>query len=170
MCKILWRKKLDAKFLVARKTRAKINRQKYLTILVRVHNDERLALCGREGTGEWTFIFQPNERSHKRASTLYYRLPYNLKLSSWSSSCIPCRYLPARIIPTFHHNGHELNCQIFLTIYFCTRFSCDKKFCIKLFCDTKFCTFISAYVVSLLSKINVQIFVTQTIVMQQILM
>ena len=35
------------------------------------------------------------------------------------------------------------------------------------FLRTKFCTFISACVVSLLSKINVQIFVTQTIVMQK---
>ena len=38
--------------------------------LVRVHNDERLELCERERRGEWTFIFQPNKRSHKRASTL----------------------------------------------------------------------------------------------------
>ena len=52
----------------------------------------------------------------------YFRLPCSPKLSSWSSSCIPRRYLPACIIPTFHHCGHELNSQIFLTIYFCTRF------------------------------------------------
>ena len=77
-------------------------------------------------------------------------------------------YLPSRIIPTFCHYGHELNSQMFLTIYFCTRFLCDKKFCINIFCVTKFCTFILASVVSSLSKINVQIFVTQTIVMQKI--
>ena len=52
----------------------------------------------------------------------YYWLPYIPKLSSWSYSFIPCRYLPARIIPTLYHYGHELNSQIFLTIYFCTRF------------------------------------------------
>ena len=52
----------------------------------------------------------------------YFRLPCSPKLSPWSSSCIPCQYLPARIIPTFHHYGHELNSQIILTIYFCTRF------------------------------------------------
>ena len=86
------------------------------------------------------------------------------------SSCILCRYLPARIISTFHHYGHELNSQVFLTIYFCTRFLCDKKFCINIVCVTKFCTFISTCVLSLLSKINVQIFVKQKIVMQQILM
>ena len=63
--------------------------------------------------------------------------------------------------------GHELNSQIFLTIYFCTRFFCDKKFCINIFCVTKFCSFISACVVSLLSKINVQIFVTQTVVIKK---
>ena len=28
----------------------------------------------------------------------------------------------ARIISTFHHYGHELNSQIFLTIWFCRRF------------------------------------------------
>ena len=100
----------------------------------------------------------------------YYRLPYLPKLSSRSSSFIPCRYLPASIIPTLYHYGHELNNQIFLTIYFCTRFFCYKKFCINIFCVTKFCMFISACVVSLLSKINVQIFVTQTIVMLKILM
>ena len=31
-------------------------------------------------------------------------------------------YLPAHIIPTLNHYGHELNSQIFLTIYFCWRF------------------------------------------------
>ena len=45
-------------------------------------------------------------------------------------------------------------------------FFCNKKFCINSFCVTKFCTFISACVASLLLKINVQIFLTQTIVMQ----
>ena len=61
---------------------------------------------------------------------------------------------------------------MFLTIYFCTRFLCDKKFYINGFSVTKFCTFISACVLSLLSKINVQIFVTQAIiiVLQKILM
>ena len=39
----------------------------------------------------------------------------------------------------------------------------------KIFVDL-FCAFTSACVVSSLSKINVQIFVTQTIVMQEILM
>ena len=29
---------------------------------------------------------------------------------------------PARIISTFYYYGHKLNSQIFLTIYFCTRF------------------------------------------------
>ena len=100
----------------------------------------------------------------------YHRLSYLPKLSSRSSSFIPCRYLPARIIPTLYYYGHELNSQIFLTIYFCTRFFCDKKFCINIFCVTKFCTLILACDVSLLSKINVQIFVTQTIVMLKILM
>ena len=38
------------------------------------------------------------------------------------------------------------------------------------FCVTKFCTFILAGVVTLLSKINAQVFVTQTIVTQKILM
>ena len=84
-------------------------------------------------------------------------------LSSWSPSFIPCRYLPARIIPTLYHYGHELSSQIFLTIYFRTRFFCDKKFCINIICVTKFCTLILACVLSLLSKINVQVFVTQTI-------
>ena len=97
----------------------------------------------------------------------YYRLAYILKLSSGSSSFIPCWYLPARIISTLYHYGHELNSQIFLTIYFCTHYFCDKKFCINIFCVTKFCTFILACVVFLLSKINVQIFVTQKIVMQK---
>ena len=96
----------------------------------------------------------------------HYRLPYIPKFLSWSSSFMPCCYLPARIIPILYHYGHELNSQIFLTIYFCTRFFCNKKFCFKTFCH-KFCTFISACVVSLLPKIYVQIFVTQTIVMQK---
>ena len=46
-------------------------------------------------------------------------------------------------------------------------FFLQKKFCINNFCVTKFCLFISACVVSLLLKINVQIFVTQPIVMQK---
>ena len=40
----------------------------------------------------------------------------------------------------------------------------------QLFLRHKICTFFSARVLSLLSKINAQIFVTQTIVMQKILM
>ena len=72
----------------------------------------------------------------------------------------------------------RLFCQIFVISgisiegphLFLQAFFCDKKFCINIFCVTKFCTFISASVVPLLSKINVQIFVTQTIVMQKILM
>ena len=36
-------------FLSQKKTRAKINRQKIFDYLVRVHNDKRLELCGREG-------------------------------------------------------------------------------------------------------------------------
>ena len=52
----------------------------------------------------------------------HYRLPHIPKFSSWSSSFMSCRYLPARIIPILNHYGHELNSQIFLTIYFCTRF------------------------------------------------
>ena len=105
----------------------------------------------------------------------YYRLLYSLKLLSWSLKLLSWsstnrNEIIARIIPTFHHYGHELNSQIFLTIYFCTHFLRDKKFCINIFCITKFCTFISACVLSLLSKINPQIFVTQTIVMQKILM
>ena len=78
---------------------------------------------------------------------------------------IPYWYLLVRIVPTLYHYGHELNSHTFLTIYFCTRFFREKKFCINIFCVTRFCTFISASVVSLLSKINAQIFVTQTIVM-----
>ena len=31
-------------------------------------------------------------------------------------------YIPTLVIPTFYHYGHELNSQIFLTIYFCTSF------------------------------------------------
>ena len=37
-------------------------------------------------------------------------------------------YLPTCINPTLYHYGHKLNSQIFLTIYFCTRFFVDKKF------------------------------------------
>ena len=68
----------------------------------------------------------------------YYRLPYSPKFSCWSSSCIPWRYLPARIIIILYHYGHELNSQTFLTIYFCTRLFCDKKLCINIFCVTNF--------------------------------
>ena len=52
----------------------------------------------------------------------YCRLPYLPKFSTWSFSFIPCRYLPASIIPTLYHNRHELNSEIILTIYFCTHF------------------------------------------------
>ena len=51
---------------------------------------------------------------------------------------MPCQYLPARIIPILCHYGHELNSQIFLTIYFCMHFFCDKKFRITNFCAAKF--------------------------------
>ena len=124
--------------------------------------------------GEKVRVIEPSFPSQTRGliSGLvpHYRLPYTPKLSFWTSSCIPCRYLSARLIPSLYHYGHELNCQIFLTIYFCTRFFCDKKFCINIFCVTKFCSFISPCVVSLQSKINAQIFVTQTIGLQKILM
>ena len=94
-----------------------------------------------------------------------------LGLPMLMTTTVPCPYLPACIIPTFYHYGHELNSQILLTIYFCTRFFfCNKKFYIKISYVTKFCTFILACVVSLLSTINVQIFVTQTNVMQKVLM
>ena len=56
-----------------------------------------------------------------------------------------------------YHYGHELNSQIFLTIYLCTRF----------FATRNFAHLFRKCVVSLLSKINVQIILTQTIVMQK---
>ena len=43
---------------------------KIFDYLVGVHNDKGLELCWREDMGEWTFISQPNERSHKRANIL----------------------------------------------------------------------------------------------------
>ena len=70
MCKILRRKKCWCKISCRKNNACKIKSSKIIAYFVRVHNDKGLELCGREGTGEWTFIFQPNERSHKRASTL----------------------------------------------------------------------------------------------------
>ena len=54
----------------SQKNACKNKSSKIFDYLIRVHNDKGLELCGREGTCEWTFISQPNERSHKRASTL----------------------------------------------------------------------------------------------------
>ena len=52
MCKILRRKKVDAKFLVAKTNAGKNKSSKLIDYLVCVHNDQGLELCGREGTGE----------------------------------------------------------------------------------------------------------------------
>ena len=61
MCKISCRKKKNV---------CKIKSSKIFDYLFRVHNDKGLELRGRKGMGEWTFISQPDERSHKQASTL----------------------------------------------------------------------------------------------------
>ena len=155
-------------FLSQKKNACKNKSSKIFDYLVRVLNDKRLKLCGRESMVNKPSFPIPT-KGLISGLIPYYRLPYFPKFSSWSSSFIPCRYLSACIILTLYHYGHELNSQIFLTIYFCTSFFWDKKFCIISFCVTKFCTFISTCVVSLLSKIKVQIFVTQTIVMQKTL-
>ena len=104
-----------------KKNACKNNLSKIFDYLVRVHNDKELELWGRGGTGEWTFISSLT-RGLISGLVPYYRLPYISKVSSWRSSFIPCRYLFARIIPILDHSGHELNSQIFLTSYFCTRF------------------------------------------------
>ena len=52
------------------KNACKNKSSKNFDYLVRVHNDQVLELRGREGMSEWTFISQPNEKSHKRASTI----------------------------------------------------------------------------------------------------
>ena len=67
----------------------------------------------------------------------YYRLPYSLKLSSWSSSFVPCWYLPARIIPTLDHYGHKLNSQLVLTFYFCPRLFLRQEILHQLFLRRK---------------------------------
>ena len=51
MCKILYAKNVDAKFLIAKKNACKNKSSKLFDYLVQVHNDKRLELCGREGTG-----------------------------------------------------------------------------------------------------------------------
>ena len=55
---------------LSQKNACKNKSSKIFDDLVRIHNDKGLELCGREGAGEWTFMSQPNERSHKRTSTL----------------------------------------------------------------------------------------------------
>ena len=80
-------------------------------------------------------------------------------------------YLPAYIIPTLYYYGYQLNSQIFLTIYFWARFFLRQEILHQHFLRHKILhIYFGVCVVSLLSKINVQIFVTQTIVMQKILM
>ena len=117
---------------LSQKNACKNKSSKIVAYLVRVHNDKGLELYGREGTGEWTLFPSPT-RGLISGLVPYYRLLYSPKLSSWSSSFISCFYLPAHIIPTPYHRGHELNRQQFLTIYFCTRFFWDKKFCVNIF-------------------------------------
>ena len=55
---------------LSKKHACKNKSSKIFDYLVRVHNDKGLELCGQKGTGDGTFISKPNERSHKRASTL----------------------------------------------------------------------------------------------------
>ena len=155
-----------------RKNAYKNKSSKIFDYLVRVHNDKGLELCGREGSSKWTFVSQPNERSHKRASTVvpYYKLLYIPKLSSWSSSFIPCRYLPACIIPTLYHYGRELNSQIFLTTYFCTRFFFATRTFASTFLHHKILHIYFGVCCFFAIKKTVQIFATQTIVMQKVLM
>ena len=91
--------------------------------------------AGKYGTWVNEPLFLSLTRGLISGLVSYYRLPYITKLSSSNSSFIPCWYLPARIIATLYHYGHELKSQIFLTIYFRTRFFFwDKKFCINIFC------------------------------------
>ena len=45
---------------------------------------------------------------------------------------------PTRITPTLYHYEHELNSQIFLTIYFCTRFSATRNFASTFFASQNF--------------------------------
>ena len=121
MCKILWRKKSWCKISCRKNNACKNKSSKIFDYLVRVHNEQRLELCGREGTGK---VYNWNFKTKASGSTAAYskvlaRL-WDLSLG-WKMK-VHSPYLPARIIPTFHHYGHELNSQIFLTIYFCTRF------------------------------------------------
>ena len=57
-----------------------------------------------------------------------------------------------------------------MTIYFCTRFFATRNFASIFFASQNFAHLLCRGVLSLLSKINVQLLVTQTIVMQKILM
>ena len=54
---------------LSQKNASKNKSSKIFDYFVRVHNDKGLELCRPKGTGEWIFIFQPYEKSHKRAST-----------------------------------------------------------------------------------------------------
>ena len=141
---------------------------KIFDYLVRVHNDKGLEFYWREGTGEWTFISQPNERSHKRASTLleaavppeafvlkfqFYTLqvfsrPHNSNpLSLWTrtkwSNIFDDLFLHAFFLRQEILHQHVLRHKI-LHIYFGVLFP-------------------------LLSKINVQTIVMQKILMQKML-
>ena len=168
MCKILRRKKGWCKISCPqKKTLAKINRQKYLNILcvsimIKSWNYAGGKIPARYKTGTSRRKLRAVRQPIVRYLPVY-------ETSHWARKWRFIHpYLPARIIPTLYQYVHELNSQIFLTVYFCKRFFWDKKFCINIFCVTKFCTFISACAVSLLSKINVQIFATLTTVMQKI--
>ena len=83
---------------------------------------------------------------------------------------MPYRYHPDRIIPTLYHYGHELNSQIFLTIYFWTCFFLRQEILYQHFLRYKILHIYFGVCCFFAIKINVQIFLIQTIVMQTILL
>ena len=137
MGKILWRKKCWSKISCRKKTRAKMYRQKYLIIWFVF-----VIIKGWNYVGEQLRVNVPSfpspTKSLMSGLVPFYRLPYRPKLWSWSSSFVPCRYLPAQIIPTLYHDEHELNSQIFLKIYFCTRFFATRNFASTFFASQNF--------------------------------